>query len=701
MMFAVLGDPHRGVKDVDSYLDDACDDIMNDNDLGRCSFVIDVGDSYHNHYIMIHTYPNSSQGSWKTMEINRTHTPLFWATGNHDNRWDESKGHSEVNEPTAWETPYDRQNLVEKAWNEIEMIDETYAMCQDNILFLFLGLQSGAELITHKQKDWLYFMTETYADKTVVIVTHNIADSGITQFSSKKYRHLSDQNWWEKYFDEHTNIKLYIHGHNHYYDSAVTNRSKNMTWGHNIAFVLCPSFRNAFDGGHKPIIFNISSKYISWSAWDSNTSVWSNRTEDYNWTFVTTSYNPNARDWICFPVWLQDEQTIKYPNKYICKNATLQLVGIANEELFINSFLNWTTSQGNDTWYGFEGARNFSQQTNTMRIPFGNVTISFPGNGNNDTGDAYGWYIKEIGYAIPGERYNISLRVKGDANNNNALDLDVVTVSDDGNVSTYLRGSETTVLTDEDITTSYQWFNGSYIVPDNNDAWYIQGNISFSSGTAYNLDTMSVKRYGNDTTHNFHLKLCDKWWNHTGSLNAHSYYNYTLNATDYSDIDGNISFYCNISGSQVGIAQVYFDAPLLLTRNFRVRINWQKGNKYNITKVEQLSAVRDFLEVYPFNLEEPWYGNLSITPGLKLTTGNGNNYLFATSGTEDSTIQYGPVNDSNKNLGGDMAKNCVDCHKKIGFLAGYHVNEDGSYTCDICFDKQKQIKEIDEEVDQL
>ena len=48
-----------------------------------------------------------------------------------------------------------------------------------------------------------------------------------------------------------------------------------------------------------------------------------------------------------------------------------------------------------------------------------------------------------------------------------------------------------------------------------------------------------------------------------------------------------------------------------------------------------------------------------------------------------------------------MAKKCVDCHKKIGFLSGYHVNEDGSYSCDICFDKQKQIKEIDEEVDQL
>jgi hypothetical protein len=48
-----------------------------------------------------------------------------------------------------------------------------------------------------------------------------------------------------------------------------------------------------------------------------------------------------------------------------------------------------------------------------------------------------------------------------------------------------------------------------------------------------------------------------------------------------------------------------------------------------------------------------------------------------------------------------MAKNCKKCNKKIGFLSGYHVNEDGSYTCDVCFDKQKQIKELERNVDQL
>jgi len=48
-----------------------------------------------------------------------------------------------------------------------------------------------------------------------------------------------------------------------------------------------------------------------------------------------------------------------------------------------------------------------------------------------------------------------------------------------------------------------------------------------------------------------------------------------------------------------------------------------------------------------------------------------------------------------------MAKYCVNCRKKIGFLSGYHENEDGSYTCDICFDKQKKEKEIDEAIKKL
>jgi len=48
-----------------------------------------------------------------------------------------------------------------------------------------------------------------------------------------------------------------------------------------------------------------------------------------------------------------------------------------------------------------------------------------------------------------------------------------------------------------------------------------------------------------------------------------------------------------------------------------------------------------------------------------------------------------------------MAKYCVNCRKKTGFLSGYHENEDGSYTCDICFDKQKKEKQMDEAINKL
>lgn len=43
-----------------------------------------------------------------------------------------------------------------------------------------------------------------------------------------------------------------------------------------------------------------------------------------------------------------------------------------------------------------------------------------------------------------------------------------------------------------------------------------------------------------------------------------------------------------------------------------------------------------------------------------------------------------------------MVKNCNCCHKKIGFLSGYQENDDGSYICNICFDKQNKLKENDE-----
>ena len=48
-----------------------------------------------------------------------------------------------------------------------------------------------------------------------------------------------------------------------------------------------------------------------------------------------------------------------------------------------------------------------------------------------------------------------------------------------------------------------------------------------------------------------------------------------------------------------------------------------------------------------------------------------------------------------------MAKYCGNCRKKIGFLSGYHKNEDGSYSCDICYDKQKKAKEINEAINKM
>jgi hypothetical protein len=39
-----------------------------------------------------------------------------------------------------------------------------------------------------------------------------------------------------------------------------------------------------------------------------------------------------------------------------------------------------------------------------------------------------------------------------------------------------------------------------------------------------------------------------------------------------------------------------------------------------------------------------------------------------------------------------MTKCCVECRKKIGFLSGYHENNDGTYTCDVCYEQQMKEK---------
>mgnify|MGYP006278760731 FL=1 len=91
-------------------------------------------------------------------------------------------------------------------------MQQNYAYLWDNILFLFFGDQGTTMLLTREQRQWLKFMTAEYPDKTTITVSHQ---GFKREEEDNTYRYYNDQEWWQSFINNNSQIALHIHGHNH------------------------------------------------------------------------------------------------------------------------------------------------------------------------------------------------------------------------------------------------------------------------------------------------------------------------------------------------------------------------------------------------------------------------------------------------------------------------------------------------------
>ena len=606
LSFAVFADTHIGARyqypyflsgyKMADYLDKIGDDLIDSTNL--LDFVVHLGDIVNHNTAQVNGvnlpwYVNQYKNNLKAYLISHINLPFHCIIGNHD------VDDYEMNKD-------DPHNLTKSLINELSMNNPVYAMMRDGILFLIVP-ELGYVQWTHPvEYEWVEYMTMLYPSTTTIILCHQ-AINDTTGGADGSYRSKQDIEWWTNLFQKNPQIKMWINGHNHYLDWYVSNQSTGRSYsiqqfGHEMVF-SAPYSQLDWRDSHEEdriVIYNITSTGIVTATWENNGNEGYWVPEYINKWNVSTTYNPNAESWYSFPMFLQDNETQQTDMKLLSPDITLQLVGMPPMELFFDAKMESPDSWSEENILGFGEDRSGNVEwTNPGMKVHGPTNIVFPekyphGDNHEDgrSGQPYHSFpMGTICAAVPGQTYNFTMTAR--CNSGNGRFSMSVCCCDWGTKSQYsvLSNSESQVFTYV-FGSEYETIFSSYTVPDNKNAWFLQGALEFLDSTDYDVSLFSVKREcSSDSTDNFHLCLSGRWYNVSRILYENNMVNFSIDSTKLSDNEGVINFTAFIDGNHYGMANLIYREPLLLSRNARFRVNSYKDNVFNLSLTKTISQV--------------------------------------------------------------------------------------------------------------
>lgn len=666
------------------YLDKIGDDLINNTNL--LDFAIHLGDIVHHNTAHVNGVGlpkrvNQYKNNLKDFLISHVNLPFHCLIGNHD------INDYEMNE----DNPH---NLTLSIIDELSMNNPVYAMMRDGILFLVvpeLGYITWTHPIIY---EWVEFMVDQYPTTTTIILCHQAIEDTTFEDMEKPYRGKQDMDWWANLFQENPQIKMWIHGHNHHLGWYVGNHSSGNTtdipirqFGHEMAF-SAPYSQLDWGNYHEEdriVIYNITSSEITTTTWENNGEggYW---VPEYihSWN-ISTTFNPNSYDWYSFPMFLQDNETQLTDMKLLSSNITLQLAGTKPMELFYDSKMESPNGWSNEIILGFDDDRFGNiEWTNPGMSAYGPTSISFPPkyphnyllnrslfsklfnyfsdrfpylffflkniiervfNSNQEDGRSgqphHCFPMGTICSAVPGQTYKFTITARCPLGSGK-FKMNI-SCSDWSTKSQYskLNNSESQVLSHK-FGSNYETICGFYTVPDDNNTWFLQGELDFIDQTKYDVSLFSVKRaVDTNTTDEFHLKLSGKWFNASNNLEENEMLNFSINTKEFSDENGEINFTAFIKGNHYGMVNLVFHEPLLLCRNARFKINNYSNNHFNISLIKTISRSSKIFKIFPFSTDTI-YDNLNIVTddgSGKINYGkNGNIWLSCNS--PENKIRY-------------------------------------------------------------
>ncbi len=604
LSFAAFTDIHIGVKyqypyyDIANHLDLLGEDLVSSTNL--LDFAIHLGDIIsHNtgqvNGLGLPWYVNQFKNNLKAYLISNINLPFHCVIGNHD--LDDYQINCD-----------DPHNLTKSLIDELCMNNPIYAMMRDGILFLIVP-ELGYVQWTHPvEYEWIEYMTKLYPDKTTIILCHQAIEDTTKKYEYIPYRAKQDINWWTNLFKNNPQIKMWIHGHNHYLDWYVNNQSNGYTkpvqeFGHEMVF-SSPNpqldFKNYYEED-RVVIYNITSTSINTATWENN-GKGGHWVSDYenSWNIPTT-YDPNTKNWYSFPIFIQDNETQLTDMKLLSPDITLQLIGTNSMELFYDAKMESPSSRDylEEIILGFGNDKSGNViWTDPGTKVSGPTFITFPekyplkNNPQEDgrSGQPYQFFpMGTICIAVPGQTYNFTMTARC-SSDNGRFKMNV-SCSDWETKSQYseLNNSNNQVFS-HTFGSEYETIYGEYTVPNNEYAWFLQGKLEFLDSIDYDVSLFSVKRKRDgEITNNFHLCLSGKWYNVTGFLSEDEMVNFSVNPIDLSDDDGVMNFTAFIEGNKYGMVNLIFYEPLLMGVNARFRVNSYVDDVFNISLTKTIS----------------------------------------------------------------------------------------------------------------
>lgn len=607
LSFAVFTDTHIGTKyqnplySTAEYLDLLGEDLTFSTNL--LDFAVHLGDIIHHNTAQVNGigltwFVNQYKNNLKAYFISHIHMPLHCVLGNHD-----------VNDYQM--NRDDPHNLTKALIDELSMNNPVYAMMRNGILFLIVPELAYVTWTHPVEYEWIEFMTNAYRNTTTIILCHQAIEDTTRENSLEPYRGKQDMDWWATLFQKNPQIKMWIHGHNHYLDWYVGNQSTGLTnpvrnFGHDIAF-SAPYPQMEWEMHHEEdriVIYNITSQGIQTAAWENN-GAGGHWVPDYDHSWnIPTTFDPSALGWYSFPMFLQDNETQCTDMKILSPDVTVQLVGTTPMELFFDPEMEAPDGWANETILGFGDDRSGNVDwTNPGMTVHGPTVLSFPEKypyqkslqEDGRSGQPYQSFpMGTICAAVPGQTYNFTITARCPSGNGK-VNLNI-NCSDWGTKSQYsvLSGSQQQVLSHTFGSTN-ETISCIYTVPQDKDAWFLQGTVQFLNPVDYEVSLFSVKRErSSNTTDDFRLCLSGHWYNVSGILPEDSTVNFSVNPEDLCDREGVMNFTAFIRGNRYGMVTVVYHEPLLMGMNARFRINNIIDNVYNLSLTKTITRTSSF-----------------------------------------------------------------------------------------------------------
>lgn len=476
-------------------------------------------------------------------------------------------------------------------------MQQNYAYLWDNILFLFFGDQGTTMLLTREQRQWLKFMTAEYPDKTTITVSHQ---GFKREEEDNTYRYYNDQEWWQSFINNNSQIALHIHGHNHMFkhykyhgldciDVGITNSQGGKPW---------------------TVYFEITDKAIRAGIYDVLTQDWVKN--NFFEKKIETTFKNEGIKWYSVSKRVQDKEEFTMNNRILAKNHSLQFIGSDTELIEQNrKFSHWGHKDyENSLLYGigYEDDANNGDTEGEVKFA-GKDSFATSISPSLESQVLIGWYVKwEEGkvpdsttpIAIPGESYRIKIRAKANKDISGAMDVSMKILGK--NLSNVI--SEHKVMENLDLTPSYQWFESEFSVPDNKDAWIMQTiwQTKKEEATCF-LDEWSIARdYDSPRVENFSILI--NGYNCT-SYQPRGYNDKEIFHIPNTYIGNKLNIQPQINGSKSGLIRLIYEDPLLWSDDLSFGTTSFTETEFEVEfNLVSPAAFEDYISVSIFNPNE-------------------------------------------------------------------------------------------------